>query len=122
MGTRVCAARVEGRVREILHGRDVAVVAVPRADGSVHTVIVWADEEDGRIALNSAVGRAWPASLCCAGRATVNMMADGNSNEWISIEGRLEGVAPDGAREHIDRLALKYGQGGVRLRSPPNSG
>jgi PPOX class probable F420-dependent enzyme len=111
------SARIEGRVKEILHGRDVAHVAIPRADGSVHSVIVWASEEDGLLTLNSAVGRAWPANLRRAGRATVTMMADGNSNEWISIEGRLEEATTTGAREHIDALAIKYGQREFRLRS-----
>ena len=111
------SARIEGRVKEILNGRDVAHVAIPRADGSVQSVIVWADEEGGLIALNSAVGRAWPANLRRAGRATVTMMAGGNSNEWVSIEGRLEDATTLGAREHIDALAAKYGQGEFRLRS-----
>jgi hypothetical protein len=44
-------------------------------------------------------------------------MADGNSNEWISIEGRLENATTSGAREHIDALAAKYGQVEFRLRS-----
>ena len=102
-------ARLEGRVLEILQGRDVAHVAIARGDGSVQCVIVWAAEEDGMIALNSAVGRAWPANLRRAGRATVTMMATGNSNEWASVEARLVEMTEDGAREHIDALAAKYG-------------
>jgi hypothetical protein len=46
------------------------------------------------------------------------MMADGNADEWISIEARLEDATTTGAREHIDALAIKYGQGEFRLRSP----
>lgn len=110
-------AQLEGRVLEILRGRDVAHVAIPRGDGSVQSVIVWAGEEDGMIALNSAVGRAWPANLKRAGRATVTMMASGNSNEWTSVEARLVSMTEDGAREHIDELAAKYGLARFEPRS-----
>ena len=110
--------RIEGRVQEILRGRDAAHVAIARADGSIQSVIVWAGEEDGLIALNSAVGRVWPAALERAGRATVTMLADGDLHEWFSIEARLVAVTTDGAREHIDALAEKYGSGPFRPRSP----
>ena len=110
-------AVLEGRALEILRGRDAAVVAIPRGDGSVHSVIVWAGEENGSIALNSAIGRAWPENLRRAGRATVTMMAAGNSNEWVSVEATLVGFTEDGAREHIDTLAVKYGLGRFEPRS-----
>jgi hypothetical protein len=104
------SAQLEGRALEVLRGQDVAHVAIPRPDGSVQTVIVWAGEEDGLVTLNSVVGRGWPTNLQRAGRATVTMMAGGVTSEWVSIEARLEAATTDGAREHVESLAAKYGR------------
>ncbi len=100
--------KIEGRAREILEAPNAAHVAIPRADGSIQSVIVWADLEDGDVTLNSAVGRAWPANLQRAGRATVTMLADGNAMEWVSVEGTVRSVSTEDADEHIDSLAKKY--------------
>lgn len=103
-------AALEGRPLEIVReGANYAHVAIPTADGSVQTVIVWAHvDDDGNLTLNSAEGRSWPDNLREAGRATVTLMADGNPWEWVSIRGRLVEATHDGADEHIDRLAKKY--------------
>lgn len=101
---------LEGRSLDIVkEGKNYAHVAIPTADGSVQTVIVWAHaDEDGNVTLNSAEGRAWPANLRRAGKATVTLMADGNPYEWVSIRGELIGDTQEGADEDIDRLSKKY--------------
>lgn len=100
--------QIEGRAKEIVKAPNYAHVSIARKDGSVQSVIAWADEESGNLTLNSAEGRAWPANLRRAGRATVTMLADGNPQEWIAVEGRLDEATTDGADEHIDALAHKY--------------
>lgn len=101
---------LEGRPLEILRdGKNYAHVAVSAGDGSVQTVIVWADvDENGRVVLNSTEGRTWPARLRKAGKATVTLMADGNPYEYVSIKGRLDEDTHEGAAENLDRLAKKY--------------
>jgi PPOX class probable F420-dependent enzyme len=100
--------QIDDRAKEIVKGPNYAHVSIPRRDGSVQSVIAWADEENGKLTLNSAEGRAWPANLRRSGRATVTMLADGNPYEWVSVEGRLEQASTEGADEHIDALAKKY--------------
>jgi PPOX class probable F420-dependent enzyme len=104
------AATLEGRPRDIIaEGKNYAHVAIPREDGTVQSVIVWADaDENGNVELNSAEGRQWPANLKRAGTATVTVMADGNPYEWVSVTGRLADATHEGADEHIDKLAKKY--------------
>src|SRR5579871_4953099 len=102
------ADRLEGRPRDIIAAPNYAHVAIPRADGTVQTVVVWADTDDGHITLNSAEGRGWPANLRRAGTATVTVMADGNPYEWVSVVGRVIEDTHDGADAHIDALAKKY--------------
>ena len=102
------ANELAGRPEEIITGKNYAHVAIPRADGTVQTVVVWADAEGGNVTLNSAEGRAWPETLRNAGNATVTVMADGNPYEWVSVTGRVVEDTHDGADEHIDALAKKY--------------
>jgi PPOX class probable F420-dependent enzyme len=99
---------LEGRPQEIIAGRNYAHLAIPRADGTVQTVIDWAHADDGKVILNSAEGRKWPENLRRAGTATVTVMADSNPYEWVSVTGRLEADTHEGADEGIDFLAKKY--------------
>jgi len=101
-------ATLEGRPEEIIAGKNYAHVAIPRSDGTVQTVIVWAHTDGGKVTLNSAEGRSWPANLRKAGTATVTVMADNNPYEWVSVTGRLATDTHDGADESIDFLAKKY--------------
>jgi PPOX class probable F420-dependent enzyme len=102
------AATLAGRPEEIIAGKNYASLAIPRRDGTVQTVIVWAHTEDGNITVNSAEGRSWPANLRRAGTATVTVMADGNPFEWVSVTGRVVEDTHDGALEHVNALAKKY--------------
>src|ERR1019366_1636532 len=85
---------LEGRPKEIITGKNYAHLAIPRQDGTVQTVIVWAHADDGNVTLNSSEGRTWPENLRKAGTATVTVMADGDPH--------------DGADEQINALAKKY--------------
>ena len=102
------AATLEGRPQEIIAGKNYAHVAIPRADGTVQTVIVWAHTDGANVMLNSAEGRDWPKNLRRAGTATVTVMADSDPYEWVSVTGRLVEDTHDGADAHIDSLAKKY--------------
>jgi PPOX class probable F420-dependent enzyme len=102
------AEKLAGRPQEIIAAKNYAHLAIPRRDGTIQTVIVWAHTEDGNVTLNSAEGRGWPANLRRAGTATVTVLADGDPHEWVSVTGRLVQDTHDGALEHINSLAKKY--------------
>ena len=102
------AATLEGRPQEIIAGKNYAHLAIPRDDGTVQTVIVWAHTDGANVILNSAEGRGWPQNLRRAGTATVTVMADSNPYEWVSVTGRVAEDTHDGADEAIDALAKKY--------------
>ena len=101
-------AKLEGRAREIVEAPNYVVVSIPRSDGTVQSVVVWADVDGEQILLNSAIGRHWPANLKRAGRATVLAMAGNDPYEWGAVEGELVEATTDGADPDIDRLAKKY--------------
>ena len=82
---------------------------MPRPDGTIQTVVVWADaDEDGRIVLNSAEGRDWPRNLRRAGRATISVANADNPYEYVSVVGALDEATHGDGDEVIDALAKKY--------------
>jgi hypothetical protein len=99
----------EGRAREIIaEGKNYVVLSVPRQDGTVQSVVIWANVVGEEIGVNSAEGRSWPANLRRAQTATVTAFADGNPYEWVSVSARLTVDTHEGADTHIDDLAKKY--------------
>lgn len=94
-------------VQELLAGPNYAVVSSHNADNTMHSTVVWIDYADGVLAVNSAVGRRWPANLDRDARVTLVVVECGNPNHFVEIEGSAQGRT-DGAREHIDALARKY--------------
>ena len=101
-------ATIEGRVRELLEKPNFSHLATVREDGTVHGVVVWQHLEDGRIALNSSEGRAWPANVRRDPRVTLTVHDNDNPYEYVEIRGRVVEDTHEGAKEHIDSLAKKY--------------
>jgi PPOX class probable F420-dependent enzyme len=101
--------KLEGRAREIVADKNYAHLSVPRKDGTIQSVVIWADVDDeGRVVFNSAEGRAWPANLRRAGRATISIANAANPLEFVAITGKLVLDTHDGADDGIDALAKKY--------------
>ncbi len=94
-------------IRELLEKPNYAVVSTYNRDGSIHSTVIWVDAEDGHIAINSAVGRVWPTNLERDPRVNVLVQETGNPYNYVEIRGTAE-ASPDGADEHINRLAKKY--------------
>jgi len=84
-----------------------AVVSTSNDDGSIHSTVVWVDIVDGRVAVNSSVGRKWPTNLQRDPRVTVCVYDESNPYDYVEIRGTAE-LRTEGADEHIDRLAKKY--------------
>lgn len=100
---------LQGRSRELLEDKNFAHVGTVREDGSVHVIPVWVHTDDqGRVALNSAEGRDWPANARRDGRMTVTVMNMEDPYEFVSITGPVVRDTHEGADEHIDFLAKKY--------------
>jgi PPOX class probable F420-dependent enzyme len=102
-------ATIEGRAAELMGGKNYAVISTLREDGSIHSAVIWVDVEDGKAAVNSAVGRAWPNNLERDPHATVLVYDQQNPYEYVEVRGKV-GPADTSqeADDHIDRLAKKY--------------
>lgn len=94
-------------VRDLFEKPYLAVISTHNADGSIHSTLVWADLEDGKVAVNSAVGRIWPRNVERDPRTTVLIDNPENPYQYVEVRGIATG-STEGADEHIDRLAKKY--------------
>ena len=94
-------------VRTLLERPNHAVVSTLNDDGSIHSTVVWVDVEDGRLAVNSAVGRTWPTNLERDPRITVLVYDQHNPYDYVEVRGTAS-ARTEGADGHIDRLAKKY--------------
>jgi PPOX class probable F420-dependent enzyme len=105
-------------VSSLLSQPNHAVISTRNPDGTILGNVVWIDEADGAIRVNSAVGRKWPTNLQRDPYASIVVMDQKNPYEFAEIAGEAEGTI-DGADEHIDGLAKKYlGQDSYPFRQP----
>ena len=94
-------------VQALLSKPNHGVVSTLNEDGSIHSTVVWVDTIDGRLAVNSAVGRTWPSNLERDPRITVVVYDENNPYDYVEVRGTATGRT-EGADDHIDRLAKKY--------------
>ena len=94
-------------VRELFERPYYAVLTTVNRDGSLHSTMVWTDLEDEAVAVNSAVGRLWPSNLERDPRAAVLVADPADAYYFVEVRGSASGTT-DGAREHADRLSMKY--------------
>ena len=103
------AATLEGPARDIVAAKNYAHLSVPRKDGSILSVVIWADvDDDGNIIVNSAEGRGWPTILRRVGQATISWANAENPYEFVSVTAKVIGDSQEGADAGIDALAKKY--------------
>jgi PPOX class probable F420-dependent enzyme len=105
-------------VSALLDGSNCAVISTLRQDGSIESAVVWVSLEDGELAVNSAVGRAWPTNLDRDPRVSLLVYPAGNPYEYVEIRGTASGSRDD-ADDHINRLAKTYiGEDEYPFRQP----
>ena len=94
--------------RRLLKEPNLASFATVAEDGTPHVTPVWVDEEDGRIVVNTADGRAKVRHIRRESRVGVLVVDRNDVYNWISVRGRVVDITPEGAEEHIDMLSHRY--------------
>jgi PPOX class probable F420-dependent enzyme len=115
------AAELNDTLRQALQGKTFWHVATINPDGSPHVTTVWADLRDGRILVNSALGRRKPRNLDRDPRVAMSFHGEeGGGYVSGAIQGRVvDTYTGDQAEKDIDDLAQKYiGQSPYPWRSP----
>jgi PPOX class probable F420-dependent enzyme len=99
-------------VRAFLEAPHFATLATRRQDGAPHQAVTWYRlEADGRILINSRVGRRWPAELQADPRCSLAIVNEADPNQWVGLSGIVEETVDDveRARDDIVALAGRYG-------------
>jgi PPOX class probable F420-dependent enzyme len=93
------------RFRTFLEQPRFVALATIDPDGAPRQAVIWYRlEDDGRILINSRIGRRWPANLSRDGRASLAITGpDGYA--WLGLTGRVVETAV-GERALADILAL----------------
>jgi PPOX class probable F420-dependent enzyme len=104
-------AELPDSVREVLEGTNFWHIATINPDGSPQSTPVWVNVRDGKIVVNTALGRKKPRNIENDPRVALSWHGTGPDGGYrnIAIQGRVvESITGDQAEHDIDDLALKY--------------
>ena len=97
------------RDRRILEAPNFASLATVMPDGAPHVSTVWVDLDGEEVLVNTGEGLVKTENVRRDPRVAVSVFdQQADPYEQVVIRGTVVGITPDGADEHIDRLAKKY--------------
>jgi PPOX class probable F420-dependent enzyme len=100
---------LDGPALDLIRDKNYATFSTLRKDGTIQSVVVWADaDDDGRVVLNSAEGRAWPENLRRTGHATVTVINRENPMEFVAVTGEIAVDTHEDGVDVINSLSKKY--------------
>ena len=104
--------RLTGDDVSLLTGKNFAHLAAIRPDGSPHVTVTWIDAADGRVLVNTAVGRVKDRYVRLDPRVSVTVHDEQDPYRWMRIDGVVEElVTGDEAERHVDELNRRYHDG-----------
>ena len=84
-------------------------LATVMPDGSPQNTPVWFDYVDGKIRVNSALGRTKVRNMKLGAKVALSILDPGNPDRYVQLRGTVTNVRQDDvAAAHIDPLAFKY--------------
>lgn len=102
-------AELNDDIRRALEGKQFWSLATVNPDGTPQNTIVWVQQRDGRILVNTALGRRKPRNLERNPNVALSWFDPENPYHTISIQGRVaESYTGDRAVADIDSAAKKY--------------
>ena len=107
-------------LRQLLSDPNYGFLASVDADGWPQVTPVWVDVEDGRILVNTALGRVKERNARREPRVALSVAARDNPWDKVDVRGRVvEFIEGEEAERHIDKLAKKYlGHDTYQFRAP----
>jgi PPOX class probable F420-dependent enzyme len=112
------AALTDDDVR-LLTGMNFAHLAAIRPDGSPHVTVTWIDAADGRVLVNTAVGRVKDRYVRLDPRVSVTVHDEQDPYRWMRVDGIVEEfVTGEEAETHIDALNRRYHDGAAWTYTP----
>ena len=93
----------------LLEKKPLAHLATVMPDGSPQNTPVWFDYVDGKIRVNSALGRTKVRNMKQGAKVALSILDPDNPDRYVQLRGTVTNVRQDDvAARHIDQLAYKY--------------
>jgi PPOX class probable F420-dependent enzyme len=93
----------------LVEKRALAHLATVMPDGSPQNTPVWFDYTDGKIRVNSALGRVKVRNMKLGSKVALSILDPDNPDRYVQLRGTVTNVRQDDvAAAHIDQLAYKY--------------
>lgn len=103
------AVELDQEVREFFEQPNFWHLATVNPDGSPQTTVVWAHARDGKIMVNTALGRIKPRNIAHDPRVALSVYYQENPYANIAVQGRVvEEITGEQADADIDSLSEKY--------------
>ena len=95
---------------DLLFNPNFAHVATVNPDGSPQVTPVWIDydKEKNEVLINTALGRKKSRNMKVGSNVALSIQDQEKSYRYIGIQGEVIEVTEEEARNHIDKLAMKY--------------
>lgn len=101
------AAQLNDADREILRANNFAHLTTLNHDGAPVSTVVWVDEDQGALVMNTAMGRKKQANIARDPRVAVSVHRQENPFVAIAVVGEAT-LETEGAEQVVDRLTKKY--------------
>ena len=96
-----------------------AYLATIMQDGTPQLTPVWFNTDGEYILINSAKGRVKDKNMRSRPQIALVIHDPKNPYRYIQVRGKIAEISGEGARQHINDLALKYtGKAGFTLKDP----
>ena len=96
-----------------------AYLATIMQDGTPQVTPIWFNTDGEHILINSAKGRVKDKNMRSRPMIAMVIHDPEEPNRYLQLRGRIVEISEEGARQHIDDLALKYtGKAGFTLEDP----
>ena len=93
----------------LLKKKPLAHLATVMPDGSPQNTPVWFDYTDGKIRVNSALGRTKVRNMKLGAKVALSISDPDDPDRYVQLRGTVTRVRQDDvAARHIDQLAHKY--------------
>ena len=103
------AVELDEATRRALEEKNFWSLATINPDGSPQTTIVWVAPRDGKVLVNSALGRKKPRNIGRSPQVALSWYDPANPYASVQIQGHVvESYTGDQAEADIDALAKKY--------------
>jgi PPOX class probable F420-dependent enzyme len=96
------------RLLALLQRPSPCFLATTMPDGSPQLTQTWVDTDGTHVLVNTVAGFQKVRNMERDPRVALNIADPDDVSSYVAVRGRVVSISPDGAAEHIDRLAQKY--------------